>query len=226
MGLAVLLRIKEENHGGPMFLLSLPSTALPGRSEPLTPPRTEAQAVLNRDRAAATDEALLAWSAAGDRLAFDQLSLRHLPRLYQLAHRITGDAAAAEDVAQDAMLRVWQAAARFDPERAKFGTWLHRIATNLAIDRTRQARHTAPAPDDTLPAPGPSPEQQAATRQQRDRVAAALQEMPARQRAALALFYDQEMEGSQAAAALSVSARALEGLLRRARRFLAGRLED
>jgi RNA polymerase sigma-70 factor (ECF subfamily) len=209
-----------------MFLLSLSHTARPGRSEPLIPPRTEAQAVLTRDRTAAADETLLAWSAAGDRLAFDQLSLRHLPRLYQLAHRITGDAAAAEDVAQEAMLRVWQAAAQFDPKRARFSTWLHRIAANLAIDRTRQARRTAPAPDDTLPAPGPDPEQQATSRQQRGRIAAALQEMPARQRAALALFYDQEMEGAQAAAALSVSARALEGLLRRARRFIAGRLED
>ena len=207
------------------MFLSLSSMALHGRSAPLTPPRTEAQAVLNRDRMAATDEALLAWAVEGDRLAFDQLSLRHLPRLYQLAHRITGDAAAAEDVAQEAMLRVWQVASSFDPERARFTTWLHRIATNIAIDRTRQAQRIAPPPDESLPAPGPDPEQQAAARQQRGRIAAALQEMPARQRAALALFYDQEMDGAEAAATLSVSTRALEGLLRRARRFLAGRLE-
>ncbi len=209
-----------------MFLTSLSSMALPGRSAPLNPPRTEAQDILSRDRAAAPDETLLAWAAEGDRLAFDQLSLRHLPRLYQLAHRITGDGAAAEDVAQEAMLRVWQAAASFDPARARFTTWLHRIAANLAIDRTRQAGRLAPPPQDTLPAPGPDPEEQAAARQQRDRIAAALREMPTRQRAALALFYGQEMDGAEAAAALSVSTRALEGLLRRARRFLAGRLED
>src|SRR5690606_26995445 len=154
--------------------------------------RTEAQATLTRDRVAAADEVLLAWSAAGDRLAFDQLSLRHLPRLYQLAHRITGDAAAAEDVAQEAMLPIWQAAAQFDPKRARFSTWSHRIAANLAIDRTRQSQRMAPPPDESLPATGPDPEQQAASRQQRDRIVAALQEMPVRQRAALALFYDQE----------------------------------
>jgi RNA polymerase sigma-70 factor, ECF subfamily len=204
---------------------SLSTAALPGRSAPLTPPRTEAQQILTRDRATAPDEALLSWAAAGDRLAFDQLSLRHLPRLYQLAHRITGDGAAAEDVAQEAMLRVWQSAARFDPERARFTTWLHRIATNLAIDRCRQSARLAPPPDDNLAAPQPDPEAQLATTQQRQRVAEAVQSLPARQRAALALVYDQELNGSEAAAALSVSTRALEGLLRRARTFLAGRLE-
>ncbi|MDB5370770.1 MAG: polymerase subunit sigma-70 [Roseomonas sp.] len=207
-----------------MFLSLFHDAAPPARIEPAIAPRAETPATLLRDRAVAADEVLIVWSAAGDRLAFDQLALRHLPRLYRLAHRITHDAAAAEDVAQEAMLRAWQAASRFDPARASFGTWLHRIAANLAIDRARQAGRTAAAPGEDLAAPGPDPEQQAARRQQRTLVTAALAEMPARQRAALALFYDQEMEGAQAAALLSISTRALEGLLRRARRFLGQRL--
>jgi RNA polymerase sigma-70 factor (ECF subfamily) len=206
-----------------MFLSSLLDAA-PGRIEPAIPPRAETPAILRRDRAAATDETLVAWAAAGDRLAFDQLSLRHLPRLYRLAYRVTGDAAAAEDVAQEAMLRAWRAAGRFDPSRARFSTWLHRIATNLAIDHARDASRTAPAPSEDIPAPEADPEQRAATRQQRAILAGALDDMPARQRAALALFYDAEMPGAEAAAALSVSTRALEGLLRRARHFLAARL--
>lgn len=206
------------------MFLPLLLDAAPSRIEPAIAPRAETPAILQRDRAAATDETLIAWAAAGDRLAFDQLSLRHLPRLYRLAYRVTGDPAAAEDVAQEAMLRAWQAAGRFDPARARFSTWLHRIGTNLAIDHARGTSRTAPAPDEDTPAPEADPEQRAAARQQRAILAGALEEMPARQRAALALFYDAEMPGAEAAEALSVSTRALEGLLRRARHFLSARL--
>src|SRR5262245_29255505 len=66
------------------------------------------------------DEALLARSAGGDRTAFDRLAGRHLDRAYRIALRIVGSAAEAEDVAQEAMVRVWENAARFDPTRAKF----------------------------------------------------------------------------------------------------------
>ncbi|MBO1076526.1 sigma-70 family RNA polymerase sigma factor [Roseomonas marmotae] len=207
-----------------MFLTHLLDTPPQGWIEPDIVRRAENAAVLERDRPSADDETLMAWAAAGDRLAFDQLALRHLPRLYRLAHRVTGDAGAAEEVAQEAMVRAWQAAGRFDPGRARFSTWLHRIATNLAIDHVRQAGRLAPAPGEEIPASGPDPEQQAAARERRALLAAALKEMPTRQRAALALFYDQELPGAEAAAALSVSTRALEGLLRRARRFLASRL--
>ncbi|MFT8243062.1 sigma-70 family RNA polymerase sigma factor [Roseomonas sp. BN140053] len=190
-------------------------------------PRVPATDRLERNRAEAADEVLVAWSVAGDRLAFDQLAARHLPRLYGLALRITGTAAEAEEVAQDAMLRAWENAARFDPARASFGTWVFRIASNLAIDRVRSRGSRPAAPLEEAAAladPEPGPEEQLSARQQRGRMAAALAELPARQRAALALFYDQGLSGSEAASALSVSVRGLEGLLRRARRCLAARL--
>ena len=186
-------------------------------------PRPAAMKRLERDRAAATDEALIAWAAAGDRLAFEQLSSRHLPRLYAIAHRVTGRAADAEDVAQEAMLRAWQNAARFDPEKARFGTWLYRIAINLAIDHAR-SRRPSEGLDEAMADTLEGPEESLARRQRHQLVRAELEKLPPRQRAALALAYDQEMSGAEAAAALEVSERALEGLLHRARRFLAGRL--
>jgi RNA polymerase sigma-70 factor (ECF subfamily) len=189
----------------------------------LTPRTAPAMPRLERDRAAATDEALIAWAAGGDRLAFEALSARHLPRLYAIAMRVTGRAADAEDVAQEAMLRAWQHAARFDPDKARFGTWLYRIAANLAIDHARRAPAAAPL-DEALPDPMPGPEEDFARRQRRALLDGALDDLPPRQRAALALAYDQEMSGAEAAAVLDVSERALEGLLHRARRFLAGRL--
>ena len=77
-------------------------------------------------------------AGAGDRAAFNELVGRHGERALRLALRVLGDAAEAEEVAQEAFLRAWQAAAGFDPARARFTTWLHRIVLNLAIDRTRR----------------------------------------------------------------------------------------
>ncbi|WP_160000139.1 sigma-70 family RNA polymerase sigma factor [Roseomonas sp. 18066] len=186
------------------------------------------EARLARDHAAAADEALIAWSAGGDRLAFNALAARHLPRLHALAFRITGSAAEAEEVAQDALLRAWQHAARFDPDRARFGTWLYRIAANLAIDRARR-RPAAPmlstdALAGTLADPAATPEEALALRQQEAALREALAALPERQRAALALAHDQGLSGAEAAAILETSERAVEGLLHRARRFLAARL--
>ena len=146
----------------------------------------------------------------------------------RLALRVLGDAAEAEEVAQEAFLRAWQAAAGFDPARARFSTWLHRIVVNLAIDRTRRR---APLPRAGLDAaaeladPAPGPEAAAVAAQARAALATALAGLPPRQRAAIALAYEQELSGAEAAAALSISERALEGLLRRARLLLRSRLE-
>ena len=174
-------------------------------------------------RDAASDAELIGWAAAGDRTAFDVLVGRHGERTLRVALRILGDPAEAEEVAQEAFLRAWQAAARFDPTRARFTTWLHRITLNLAIDRTRrraaQALAGVPMPAD-LPDAGPDPEAATAAAQDRAALTAALAMLPARQRAAIALAYEDGLSGADAAAALDVSERALEGLLRRARLML------
>lgn len=177
---------------------------------------------------AATDAGLMAQAAAGNRAAFDGLVARHGERALRLALRVLGDAAEAEEVAQEAFLRAWQAAAGFDPTRARFGTWLHRIVLNLAIDRTRRRPpHPAAGLDAAteLADPGPGPEAAVAAAEARAALAIALAGLPPRQRAAIALAYEQELSGAEAAAALSISERALEGLLRRARLLLRSRLE-
>jgi RNA polymerase sigma-70 factor (ECF subfamily) len=182
--------------------------------------------VLARDRAAAEDATLLAWAAEGDRPAFDALAGRHLARLHRLALRLLGEAAEAEDVVQEAMLRAWQHAAGFDPARAAVGTWLHRILVNLAIDRLRRRPAIAPGavPETADGAAGPEEALQAG--QEQALLRAALATLPERQRAAIVLAYDREMTGAEAAAALGISARGLEGLLHRARKALAARLGD
>lgn len=163
-----------------------------------------------------TDEALIARVAAGDAAAFDVLASRHLLRLRRAALRIVDDPAAAEDVAQEAMLRAWTAAGRFDPAQASVGTWLHRIAVNLSIDLLRRRRPTGDVPDG-LADPSLAADDAVMARERSAALASGLAALPARQRAALALSYGHGLSGEDAARRLDVSVRGLEGLLRRGR---------
>jgi RNA polymerase sigma-70 factor (ECF subfamily) len=94
-----------------------------------------------------TDESLLAGVATGDADAATALVRRYQRRVYGLARTVLGDASAAEDVAQEAFVRMWRHAEAFDASRASVATWLLTITRNLAIDalRLRRAEPTDPA---------------------------------------------------------------------------------
>jgi len=171
-----------------------------------------------------TDEALLAKSAAGDREAFDVLASRYMLRLRRAALRVLGDKVAAEDVAQDALLRAWMRGATYDPKQASVATWLHRITVNAAIDRVRAAKPTSDVPD-TLQDPSLPADLMIAGRQRNALLAEAIASLPDRQRTAIALTYGEGWSGQEAARALSISTRALEGLLHRGRKLLRAYLE-
>ena len=102
-----------------------------------------------------SDEALMARIARGDERAFRALASRHLPVMLGLARRILGNAADAEDVSQEAMLRVWTHAPRWQP-LALFRTWITRVVVNLCLDRKRRAPWVAleAAGEIVDPAPG------------------------------------------------------------------------
>lgn len=172
-----------------------------------------------------SDEALLARAAQGERAAFDVLAARYGLRLRRAAMRVLDDSAAAEDVAQDALLRAWTKAASYRPGQASVATWLHRIAVNVAIDRVRASRPTAML-SDSLPDLGVGAELMLAGRQRQQVLAEALATLPDRQRTAIALTYGHGWSGQRAAEALRVSARALEGLLHRGRKALRVYIED
>ena len=82
---------------------------------------------------------LIEQAKRGDHRAFRQLIDRHARPLFGVCHRILGDAAAAEDAVQDALLSAFRALDRFDG-RSQFGTWLHRIAVNAAIMQLRSRK--------------------------------------------------------------------------------------
>jgi RNA polymerase sigma-70 factor, ECF subfamily len=171
-----------------------------------------------------SDEALLARYAAGDQLAARVLSHRHLPRVLSLARRMLVDAAEAEDVAQETMLRLWTMAPDWESGRGSLGTWLYRVAGNLCIDRLRRRRGMTgeAVPDVADPAPGVLA---ALERHERARaLRAAVLELPARQRLAIVLRHFEGRSNPEIAAVLGTSVAAVESLLGRARRELAARL--
>ena len=85
-----------------------------------------------------SDHDLMARTAQGDGRAFRTLAQRHAGRRSALARRILGSEALAEEIVQDAFLRVWINAPRWRPEAA-FRTWLYRVVINLCLNAKRRA---------------------------------------------------------------------------------------
>ncbi|NDZ12285.1 RNA polymerase sigma-70 factor [Variovorax sp. WS11] len=172
------------------------------------------------------DAELLARVGRGEPQALREMVARKLPRLLSLGQRLLGQRGEAEEMAQEAFVRVWKQAARWEPGRARFETWLHRVALNLCYDRLRGRRDEEPYDDERHESadPAPAPDQALQAVQRSERVAAALAALPARQREALVLQYYQGLSNGEAATLMDISVDALESLLARARRTLRARL--
>jgi RNA polymerase sigma-70 factor (ECF subfamily) len=138
-----------------------------------------------------SDEALLAGLATGDREAAAAFVARFQRRVFGLARVIVGDERAAEDVAQEALLRAWRHAAAYDPVRGSVVTWLLTITRNLAIDSIRVRRPTAIDPDVVIALSAPSgergPAEAAEVSQELGRLRIALSGLPPEQRRAVVL---------------------------------------
>jgi RNA polymerase sigma-70 factor (ECF subfamily) len=147
------------------------------------------------------DEALLVRVAAHDPAAFRLLVDRHMPGLILLARRLLRDEAEAEDVAQEALLRLWRQGQGLEVGPAGVGPWLKRVVSNLAIDKLR-VRGRFDVTDEP-------PEQPQALRQ-----------LPDRQRLALTMFHYEGLSMQEVGGMMGVSAEAIESLLARARRTL------
>ena len=170
------------------------------------------------------DEAeLLRQVADGDPKASREMVDRYLAPITRFAARLLGDAAEAEDVAQEAFLRLWRQARRWEP-RAKLSTWLYRVAHNLCIDRLRSRQIRAGAPPPESPEGPPDASTLLENRDTAEAVTQALRELPERQRAAMVLTHYEGLRNYEAAEVMDVTVDALESLLARARRQLKKRL--
>lgn len=162
---------------------------------------------------------------SGDADAFRLLTRQLYGPAIGVAFKVLGDRAEAEDAVQVALVKLWRQAASFDASKAKVETWFRRIVVNACIDRKRSLKPVQSldvvaerASDDPDPA-------FLVERGERARhVNAAVKHLPARQRAAIALFYGDGATMNEIAEVLETTPKAIEGLLARARAELAERL--
>jgi RNA polymerase sigma-70 factor (ECF subfamily) len=157
--------------------------------------------------------------AKGDQGAFRLLARRHLPAMVGLARRILGNAAEAEDVAQEAMLRVWTHAPRWQP-LAAFKTWLTRVVVNLCLDRKRKTPLLDLEAAGEVVDPTPGVGEQAESAERERMLAAAIQQLPDRQRSAIVLTYSEGLSNAQVADIMGTSVSAVETLLIRGKQNL------
>jgi len=173
-----------------------------------------------------SDDALLVLYANGDGRAAAELTTRLSPRVFGVAMRVMGNRAEAEDVTQEAMLRLWQMAPEWRRGEAQVSTWLYRVAMNLCIDRKRRARG-GHVDLDAVPEP-PDPARSAAEQLQegarQDALQAALMQLPERQRQAVVLRHLEELSNPEISGIMDISVEAVESLTARGKRALAAAL--
>lgn len=175
---------------------------------------------------ARTDVELMLDVKAGDDSSFDFLLQRYRSPLVNFLYRMVRDTATAEDLAQEAFLRVYRARKQYTPS-AKFTTWLFRIATNLALNSVRDNRYAklgvpldSPADEDAAPMELPAPvmriDEHMIERDRTEFIRRAIASLPEKQRAAVLLHKYEEMDYEEIARILDCSESALKSLLFRA----------
>lgn len=172
------------------------------------------------------DEALLVLYANGDRAAAQALVMRLTPMVMGYAARLLNDRTEAEDVAQEAMLRLWKTAPDWRQGEAKVSTWLYRVVSNLCTDRLRKKRGVAldsvPEPEDDKP----SASQRMIDTQRTAALYEALDRLPDRQRQAVVLRHIEGAMNPEIAQILEISVEAVESLTARGKRALKATLAD
>jgi RNA polymerase sigma-70 factor (ECF subfamily) len=201
-------------------------------------PRASATPVFESFPEATNDAEVMLRVKAGDDSAFEYLVQKYRRPMVSFMYRMSHNAAAAEDLAQEVFLRVYRSRGNYEPS-AKFSTWLYRIATNLAVNHARDTRHERPentvsidepdketgltvdVPDGTL-----SAEETILRRERMAAIRQRVQALPERQRVAVLMHKYQQMDYRQIAEVLKLSESATKSLLFRAYETLRVQLKE
>jgi RNA polymerase sigma-70 factor (ECF subfamily) len=181
------------------------------------------------------DTDLMLRAKNGDEASFGMLLARQRRPVIHFLYRMVGNQAVAEELAQDVFLKVYRARASYQPA-AKFTTWLFRIATRVALNHLRDRKgdkrlesldvERGELRTRQLADARPTTEQEMVRQAWVDRIRAAVEALPDKQRAAVLMHKYQEMGYSQIAGALGCSESAVKSLLFRAYECLRARLAD
>ena len=171
-----------------------------------------------------TDESLMERVQSGDHQAFAELVQRHTKRFYAAAYRVCSDQDRAEDIVQEAFLKLWQKPHMWKSgQGAKFTSWFYRVVTNTALDAMRKLKPEYGS--DTLDIYEDGRQRQDDQMQQdqeQDILESAIQALPERQKLALNLCFYEGLSNKEAADIIGVGVKAVESLLMRAK----ARLKD
>jgi RNA polymerase sigma-70 factor, ECF subfamily len=183
------------------------------------------------------NEELMVKIANGDEYAFQLLVERHQTSLLNLIYRfLGGDRTKSQDLAQEVFLRVWQAARTYEA-KAKFTTWLYRIAANICLNELKASRRKKwlrffqverdeqSLGDEDLSNGSPSPEDLLLSRERSRQITSALQSLPENQRMALILKKYDDLSYEEIARILVCSVSAVESLMVRAKKNLQEKLK-
>jgi RNA polymerase sigma-70 factor (ECF subfamily) len=171
-----------------------------------------------------TDEELVEAVAAGNKHAYAQLVHKYARQFRVVAFRIVGDMSLAEDMVQDAFIRLWTHAERFDAKQAKFSTWFYRIVVNKCLDEKRKKRPVTLPEDYDAVDDGEHADKVIEKNDRSDLLQAALNQLSERQKLAVTLSYLDELSNIEAAEVMELNIKAYESLLVRSRAALRKKL--
>lgn len=174
-------------------------------------------------QSAARDAGLATRIAKREEAAFREVIGEHSPILHRIAYRMIGDEQEAEDIVQEAMLRLWDNALKLSQNAQgsiNLGAWLKRVTVNLALDRIRLAKRIAGNEVPEQKDGAPLSDAQIVESEQVSLARTMIKQLPEKQRAAIVLTYYEEMPNSEAAEAMDLNIKAFESLLYRARTAL------
>ena len=173
------------------------------------------------------DHELLALVQGGSHPAFAELVQRHTERFYRLAFRYLQNKEAAEDVVQDAFLKLWEDPRKWQADKnAKFTTWFYRVVVNLCLDWQKRKRPVALNEETPLIDERESADQTVLRRESERALEREITALPERQRTAINLCFGEGLSNQDAADAMGVNLKALQSLVMRAKTTLKDRLKN
>ena len=173
------------------------------------------------------DAHLLERIGKGEKAAFSTLVRRHTARFYRVAYRFTGSRSEAEDMVQEAFLKLWERPAMWQIDRnTAFTTWFYRVVVNLCLDYKKKKRPSSLV-DDTWVADERKTHEETMLQNEKEQwLETQIKALPERQRTALNLCFYEELSNQEAAEVMGIRLKALQSLLMRAKTTLKDKFKD